>query len=41
VTGANSGLSRAGRIGKPKTVSVRHARLYAGHPRLFARNQVR
>jgi hypothetical protein len=39
VTGANSGLSRAGRIGKPKTVSVRHARLYAGHPRLFSKTK--
>jgi hypothetical protein len=28
-------LSRAGRIGKPKTVPARHARLYGGHPRFF------
>jgi antitoxin CptB len=29
-------LSRGGRIVKPKTVPVRHARLYAGHPRFFS-----
>ncbi|TKW77747.1 MAG: hypothetical protein DI543_14080 [Bradyrhizobium icense] len=35
MTGANSGLSRAGRIGRPKTDFSRHARPCAGHPRLF------
>jgi hypothetical protein len=35
VTGANSGLSRRGRIKIPKTVSHRHARLSDEHPRLF------
>ena len=29
VTSANSGLSRVGRIRKPKTVSCRHARVWA------------
>jgi antitoxin CptB len=33
-------LSRAGRIGKPKTVSNRHARPFAGHPRLFVAKDV-